>query len=278
MLNHLLDRLICRFLLGSACLLLPTATLAEDSADQHAKLELVSDEDAIVPNRQFRLGIRFDLEEGWHTYWVNPGDSGEPPRIEWELPAGFHVGSIRWPYPSRLSTPPLVDYGYEHRVLLPVAVQPPSGVKEGVTEKIVAHVHYLVCREVCIPGQKQLVLALPVNNHTRASSDLALFESTRRRLPKPMPEGWKISVVSVGDEFLLTVKTATRTRDPEFFPLRAEQIDNAAPQKASTIPGGARLHLKKSNHLLKPISHLKGVMLVSGTAYLVDVAVSQASR
>ncbi len=259
-------------------LFVPTVTLAEDSADQHAKLELVSDQDAIVPQRQLRLGIRFDLEEGWHTYWVNPGDSGEPPRIEWELPAGFQVSSIQWPYPSRLSTPPLVDYGYEHQVLLPVAVRLPLGLKEGVTEKIGAHVRYLVCRDVCIPGEKQLVLVLPVKAHARASSDLPLFDAARRRLPKPIPEGWKISAVSVGDEFLFTVRTGRLATDPEFFPLQEEQVDNAAPQPASAIPGGVRMHLKKSNHLLKPISHLKGVMLISGMAYLVDVPVAQASR
>jgi hypothetical protein len=65
---------------------------------------------------------------------------------------------------------------------------------------------------------------------------------------------------------------------PEFFPLEAEQIENAAAQKAAVIPGGIRLHLKKSKHLLKPVARLKGVVVIGpGRAYLVDVPVSQAS-
>lgn len=275
-------RSMCLLLFGFMRLSLPMATLAQDSADQHAKLQLVSEQDAIVPHQPLRLGIRFDLEEGWHTYWVNPGDSGEPPRIKWKLPAGFKVGSMQWPYPSRLSTPPLVDYGYEHQVLLAAVVQPPLQLEESSTEEFVAQVHYLVCRDVCIPGQKQLVLTLPVKTHAGAGSDHALFDATRQRLPKPIPGGWKIWAASVGDEFLLTLRTGSltenlRAKDPQFFPLEAEQIDNAAPQKASAIPGAVRLHLKKSNHLLKPISRMRGVMVVSGAAYVVDIPISQAS-
>jgi len=269
---------MCFLLIGSMWFLWPMATLAIDSADQHAKLELVSEQDAIVPHRQLRLGIRFDLEEGWHTYWINPGDSGEPPRIEWELPAGFKAGSIQWPYPSRLSTPPLVDYGYEHQVLLAVLIRPPRQLEDGAAEKIVAHIRYLVCRDVCIPGQKQLVLTLPVKAHAGASSDLPVFESTQPRLPKPMPAGWRISAASKGDEFQLTLKTRPLARDLQFFPLEPEQIDTGAPQTLSVLPGAVRLHLKKSNHLLKPISHIQGVMVISGTAYMVDIPVSLASR
>ena len=74
-------------------------THIEDAADQHVEVALVSEQQAIVPGQKFLLEIRFDLQDGWHTYWVNPGDAGEPPRITWELPAGFQAGSIQWPYP-----------------------------------------------------------------------------------------------------------------------------------------------------------------------------------
>jgi DsbC/DsbD-like thiol-disulfide interchange protein len=269
---------IYQILVGALWLLLPTTVVtaedpAENPADEHVKVELVSENDAIVPHQQLRLGIRFDLEEGWHTYWINPGDSGEPPRIDWTLPPGFKADSIEWPFPTRLSTPPLVDYGYEHQVLLPVVIRTPSGLKEGVIEKMVAQVHYLVCRDVCIPGRKQLVLELPVKDHGAASSNALLFESTRQQLPMPIPAGWRISVNSVGDEFRLRLRIGKVIGSAQFFPLEPEQIENAAPQKVSATPGGLDLHLKKSNHLLKPIPRIKGVIVVAGTAYLVDVPI-----
>jgi DsbC/DsbD-like thiol-disulfide interchange protein len=144
-----------------------------------------------------------------------------------------------------------------------------------MTEKVIAHVRYLICREVCIPGQKELVLKLPVKDHSSASSNALLFESTRRQLPKAIPRGWNISATSAGDEFRLRLRIGKVSVPPQFFPLEPEQIENAAPQNVSATPGGLDLHLKKSNHLLKPISRIKGVIVVAGTAYLVDVPVSE---
>ena len=270
-------RSMCHFLVGSAWLVLSTACLAQGPAEQHADVELVSEKDAIVPHHELQLGICFHLEEGWHTYWVNPGDSGEAPRVEWTLPAGFQANSIQWPYPTRLSTPPFVDYGYEHQVLLQAVIQTPPGLKEGATERIVANVHYLICREVCIPGRKQLALELPVKDQASSSSNAAWFESGRRQLPRPVPASWRISAASAGDEFQLRLRIGKVTASPQFFPLEPEQIENAAPQSVSPIPGGLDLHLKKSNHLLKPISRIKGVIVVGGAAYLVDVPVLQSS-
>jgi DsbC/DsbD-like thiol-disulfide interchange protein len=276
--DRLVTRVTCSVLVGAVGFFLATVTPAENPADEHVKVELVSEKDAIVPTEQVWLGIRFDLEEGWHTYWVNPGDSGEPPRIEWQLPTGFQVGSIEWPYPARLSTPPFVDYGYEHQVLLSVPVLPPSGLNEGTTAEITARIHYLVCHDVCIPGRKQLLLSLPVKNHAAPGANLLLFEETRKRQPKATPKGWKVSAASVGGEFLLTLKTGKLPVDPQFFPLEPEQIENAAPQNVTLTPGGVQLHLKKSNHLLKPLSRIRGLMVVSGTAYWLDVPVSQSPR
>jgi DsbC/DsbD-like thiol-disulfide interchange protein len=278
MLHYLVIRSACHFVVGAAALFLPAAAPAENPGDEHVKLELVSEKDAIVPHQQIRMGIKFEIQEGWHIYWVNPGDSGEPPRIEWTFPTGFQASSIEWPYPARLSTPPLVDYGYEHQVLLPVTIRTPSGLTEDANEKLIANVHYLVCREVCIPGQKQLVLELPVKDRSTSSPYALLFQSTRRQLPKPIPQGWKVSAISAGDEFRFRLRIGKVAASPQFFPLEPEQIENAAPQTTSAVPGGLDLHLKKSNHLLKPISRIKGVIVLAGTAYLVDVPVQSTGQ
>jgi thiol:disulfide interchange protein DsbD len=60
----------------------------------------VSESDAVAPGKTFWIGLRQTIAPGWHTYWINPGDSGEPPQIEWALPAGFSAGDIAWPHPS----------------------------------------------------------------------------------------------------------------------------------------------------------------------------------
>jgi thiol:disulfide interchange protein DsbD len=218
------------------------------------------------------------LEDGWHTYWINPGDSGEAPRIEWHLPAGFEAGAIQWPYPERLATPPFADYGYEHQVLLMIPVRPAAELKDGQTQKVAALVRYLVCRDVCIAGQKQLDLSLPVQTHAAASEARELFDADRSRIPRAAPRNWKISAASIADELLLNLKIGKLDKAPQFFPLNAEQIENGASQETTAIPGGIRLHLKKSKHLLKPIGRLEGVVVFGlGKAYVVDVPVAQAA-
>jgi len=263
-------------LVWAVWLMLPTAASSQGKADEHATLELISEQDALVRGKQFWIGIRFDLQEGWHTYWMNPGDSGEAPRIEWQLPTGFQVSDIQWPHPERLTLASLADYGYEDQVLLMAAVRLPERFTEGESTKIAAQVHYLVCQDVCIPGQKHLELSLPVKTSAASSPSRPLFDATRQKLPRPTPRNWKISATSSGDEFVVNLKADKLAKPVQFFPLHAEQIENAAPQNATELPGGLRLHLKKSEHLLKPITHLEGVLvLASGNAYQVRIPVAQ---
>jgi len=277
MLNHSFMTWLGFFFAFAVGLTQPMLGSSKSPADEHVKLKLISEQNAVVPGKELWLGIRFDLQEGWHTYWTNPGDSGEAPRIEWQLPSGFEAGAIQWPYPERLATPPFADYGYEHQVLLIVPVRPPAELKDGQTQKIAALVRYLICKDVCIPGQKQLELSLPVQTHAAASDGRGLFDAARSRLPRAAPRNWRISAASMADEFLLNLKIGKLNKTPQFFPFNAEQIENGASQETSAIPGGIRLHLKKSKHLLKPVARLKGVVVVGpGRAYLVDVPVSQA--
>jgi thiol:disulfide interchange protein DsbD len=101
------------------------------------------------------------MEKGWHTYWRNPGDSGLPTRVRWELPEGFAAAEIRWPYPIRFTTGPLVSYGYEHEVLLPVEIRVPPSLASAEV-RVAGRVDWLECREACVPGRADVSLLLPV--------------------------------------------------------------------------------------------------------------------
>ena len=72
-----------------------------------------------------------DIRPGWHTYWVNPGEAGEPTEIQWTLPAGWKAGAIQWPYPKRIPTGPLMDYGYEGKPWLLVDITAPASAASG---------------------------------------------------------------------------------------------------------------------------------------------------
>lgn len=248
----------------------------------HGTVELVSEQESIQPGHTLVLGLHFRLEEGWHIYWTNPGDSGEPPRAEWHLPPGFRAGAIEWPAPSRLPVATLVDYGYPGEVLLLVPVQTASDLAPGGDVNLAAEVKAIICRDVCVPAKAHLNLSLPVRaDRPRESKEtMAMFRAAKQALPRPAPANWRPSAQDLGDRFELRVNAGHSVSEAWFAPLEPLQIENAAPQKSVSTAGGIRLILKKSDQLSKPISRLRGVLVLPQGAYVIDVpvALSQVKR
>jgi DsbC/DsbD-like thiol-disulfide interchange protein len=259
------------------CLGLAASAIADErrASIPHGTVELLSEQESIQPEHAIHLGLHFRLEKGWHIYWVNPGDSGEPPQLEWHLPAGLRAGAIEWPAPSRLPIRPLMDYGYEGEVLLPVPIENTSGLAPGAEVTLSADMKAIVCREVCIPAKANLSLSLPVRAERphESAETVALFRAARKALPKPAPASWRPSAKDMGDSFELRVNTGHSASEDWFAPLDPLQIENAAAQKSVTTAAGVRLILKKSDQLLKPVSRLRGVLVLPQGAYLIDAPV-----
>jgi DsbC/DsbD-like thiol-disulfide interchange protein len=269
------------FSLFFVCASETSARQPQSFAVPHAKVSLIAEDNAFQAGHDAWIGVLFDLEKGWHVYWVNPGDSGEPPKIQWQLPAGFHAGEIRWPVPVRLGTGTVIDYGYQDRVLLPVPLDVPANYNPEKPVKLSADVRYLICREVCIPAKTQVALAVPVAGAAAdATARREAFRSVRDRWPKPLPAGWKVQGGDDGKSFVLDLETGSRETKAQFFPLVEDQIDNAAPQTAAPAARGLRLTLKKSDQLLKPIATLKGVVVLGDGApdHAFEISVPVAAR
>ena len=95
---------------------------AEVKTDEVRAELVVHAPDGVSPGKPLWLGLLIQHAPEWHTYWVNAGDSGLATTLSWELPAGTSPGAIEWPTPKRLPVGPLVNYGYEGTLLLPVPV------------------------------------------------------------------------------------------------------------------------------------------------------------
>jgi DsbC/DsbD-like thiol-disulfide interchange protein len=249
---------------------------AASASSPHAKVDLISEVNAIQPGRILRVGLHFTLEKGWHIYWINPGDSGEPPRIQWLLPEGFRAGAIQWPAPRRIPDHSLIDYGYEEEALLIVPISIPSRLQSHEF-KLGATAKWLVCRDSCIPEQTNLNLSLPVRDAGSQSGSPwhRLFVTTQEHIPKPAPKQWKLRAMSTKDQFTLDIRTGKPERQAVFFPLEPDQIENAAPQEVSSYSGGVRISLRKSDQLMQPISTLRGVIVMnSGQAYVIAAPIA----
>ena len=247
-------------------------------ATQHARVELLARQVPVKPGSDLQLGVHFLLEKGWHIYWINPGDSGQPPSFKWNLPPGFSAGEIQWPRPERLQpSKELVDYGYDDEVLLPLAIHTPSTLDNGAPLEFGVEAKWLICREVCIPEHANLHLTLPASSAPSVDQQHAqLFERTEKLLPQLLPSGWKASFTPAKDGLVLTVRAGKPITQAEFFPLDPGQVDNPAPQKVQSTPSGAKITMKKSDLLLKPISTLRGVLVMPGSpAYRIEAPAHQ---
>ena len=138
--------------------------------------------------------------------------------------------------------------------------------------------HWLICREICIPDQAHLELSLLQGSGPDAATT-ELFSRTLRLVPKPLPAGWKATVESHQDDFVLSLRAKKSLSAAQFFPLEPSQVDNAAAQKIEPTAWGARITLKKSDELLKPITVLRGVLVLPGDeAYRVEAPVESTKK
>ncbi len=183
--------------------------------------------DGVGPGKQVWLGLQIDHQPEWHTYWKNPGDSGLPTVLEWQLPAGIDPGEIAWPTPKKIPIGTLANYGYENTVLLPVPVTVAPGFS-GDNLDVKLRASWLVCRKECIPQEGEFALRIPAKSSTAISS--GLFQTTFAASPKSLPA--TSSQISVG---ALTIKVslaglpaALQGKTLAFFPETGSIIEPAA--------------------------------------------------
>ena len=245
----------------------------------HLSVALISARDGIHPGGSLQAGLYFKLDKGWHVYWSNAGDSGEPPKITWTLPEGITAGPMQFPVPQQLPLGPLMDYGYENEVVFPILLQAEDSLKPGAKVEAAAKVNWLVCREVCIPGKAELKLPLSIDGPATPGTEMAqgLIQSWQQRLPLPLPPDAKASFSATPTGYNVVVLTGKSESKGEsaaqFFPYDESQIDNAAKQKLTPLKHGIEIGIKRDENLKATPATLHGlVVFPGGRAYDVQFA------
>jgi thiol:disulfide interchange protein DsbD len=240
---------------------------ASDPGGPRVRVELLSEVAAIAPGQTFWVALHQRIAPGWHTYWVNPGDSGEPPRIEWSLPSGFTVGDIAWPFPDKIPVGPAMTYGYSGEVVLPIPVTAPPSLPQGARVTLRGQASWLVCEKTCIPEAAPIALMLPVADGAPPADPRGapLIAAARRNVPTPSP--WPASFVATAADVTLTVKasglTADRITDVWFYPAQWGAIDLAAPQRARVDTTGIRLDVARGPLRDAVAAPIEGVLVVA---------------
>ena len=240
----------------------------------HIEVELAPLTATAQPGTTTYVALREKIAPGWHTYWRNAGDAGLPPAFTWTLPAGWKAGDTVWPLPERLPQAPLMTYGYEGQVLLPVAISVPANAKDGDRASLAAHVDILVCKDVCIPESADLKLALPISAGKPESAPRWGPDIARVIAQAPKAATFATSAnFSKGAIALAAAGGPLKGVDADgayFFPNDAATVLLPARQAVERGPGGLTLTLQPSPTLAKAgalTAPLSGVLATKSGAW-----------
>jgi len=226
-------------------------TQAAPIKTEHAEVELIAEKTALVVGEKNTIGLSIKHAPHWHTYWKNPGDSGYPTKITWQVPAGYGVGEFDWPTPKRLATGPIINFGYEGEVLLPLTVSVPTSANPGESITLKGKAEWLVCKDVCIPEEGEVAVTLPVGEKGKDAApgpaaarfvaaraaqpgDASAWKATLYAAPNPAREVW-LDVTAPANAGKLT--------GLDVFPVQ-EQISDPSVQQVYRTERGYAVKLK----------------------------------
>ena len=221
----------------------------------HARISLIKDHSDFVPGTSINIGLKVSMDEGWHTYWRNPGDSGGPIEIDWDLPKGFTVSDIKWPLPEKIEYPPLMTYGYEDFVIYPMVLSVPADYSDDYFEMTA---DILICADVCIPESGKIS-----SNLLDIESDPLIYEWLESIPSKSLP-----ITTSLNDNNLeIRFTFEKEIKEIYFFPDENNSIDYSSKQNFYKKDDGYFLSIKLFNDEFQNVS---GVLDIDGTGYNVS--------
>ena len=224
----------------------------------HAKLSLIKDHSSFIPGTSINMGLKIEMDEGWHTYWKNPGDSGGPIEITWDLPDGFSVSDIQWPTPERIPYPPLMTYGYEDFVIFPFVLSIPENYED---DSITLNVDLLVCADVCIPESGIIIDNL---ENTQSDDDIYLW---LQKIPKEVIDSY---AYLENQSLFLDVTFDQIIKDIYFFPDKGSFLN--FPDKNEFNNDLNKITIR--TFLNDPLQqNIQGVLKINNIGYLVDTTI-----
>ena len=242
---------------------------SDEVSGAHIKVSLVSERNYLIAGEAASLALRLLPEDGWHTYWKNPGDTGLPTRLAWQLPERFKAGDIEWPIPERIDYEGAINFGYHGETWLPVSLLIPASIDPAALNDkgeavLSVTAKWLVCKDVCIPDSAELQLTLPILSAAPDDDPThSLFDQARSKIPRLVyGTDASYSVAEHVDIFVALDKLPALQRSPQVFIGNASIVDNFDQPRVQIDNG--MLHIKaKKDHYLEDTPQLLSVLLVT---------------
>ena len=198
------------------------------AASSHTRVTLVADVSTLAPGAPATIGVQLSTDPGWHTYWVNPGESGLATTVHWTLPPGAGMSDLQWPLPLKtMEDGEVLTYGYSGETMLLATLRLPASMADGNSVTIRADVSWLECERTCVPGSAVVSLTLPVGAQSHPSADAPRIARVRNTLPVPSgaQHDIAIAITTAADSVTMHIVPLPGVRvvldggnAPDFFP------------------------------------------------------------
>lgn len=208
-------------------------------------VELFAESATVAPGKDFSIAVKMTPVQGWHTYWINPGDAGMRTAIDWELPEGFTASEIRFPPPETFEFSELVNYGYGHSNTLVVDINVPDTLPEGPLN-FVANAIWLVCDDaICVPEEEVLNFTLMPGDGAVDEASQAFFNEARSALP--VRTEWASTFSVKGEQVDVFIPLPLESGDVKsayIFPFSEDFLNHSETQKLRMVDGGFTISTK----------------------------------
>lgn len=220
----------------------------------HARASLIAD--TSFSEEYFYVGIKLEMDNGWHTYWKNPGDSGGPFTVQWIHEMDIILENVSWPTPEIIPYDPLITYGYKNEVIFPFKVFKNLNADLNILE---AKLEFLICSDICIPESASLVIDLA---NLAPSEELT---KTVNSLPnKVLPIELQVLKKSLVVNFAYDK------------PINEAYIFIETEDVVKYLPSHAISKLDQENYAIElPIENntfqaIRGILVIDGNSYLIE--------
>ena len=227
----------CAFLLLTPPFVSPAPAQSVAPHPRHTQVSLVADVRGIVPGGSFTVGLLMEMDPGWHTYWKNPGDAGLATQIRWDIPGGFTAGAVLWPLPHKYTdSGDVLSYGYARENMLLIPFTAPDSLAPGTSVTLKAKVSWLECERICVPGEAELRITLPVMKGLSPPDNIGLFASYEKQIPAPMARERDVSFVSSAGKGGIEIRLSAE-RDVQFVTSGPASPDFYPEETGDLLPG-----------------------------------------
>ena len=243
----------------------------------NSSAEIIHDIQSLKPNQEYLIGVKFNLDTGWHTYWKNPGDSGEKASFEWNLPDGLVLEGPFWPQPEKIPYPPLMTFGYNDQVTVFFKLSSTQVINDDL--EISLSTKWLACADVCLPQETNITTNISGNSIFNLNSQMD--KSFEEEIPKFFKKN--ISAIFIDENLVLTFELPENHLNDGiiFFPDEYGLIDYAKDQIIERNNNSASLsvnRLDSSNNFINVSGLIQFIGASSKTSYQFETALPKKSN